>query len=796
MKRSYSLFLTGLTIVILLDFFSNQTVSAQNVGINNPTPNAKALLDLTSSDKGLLAPRMTAAQRIAMFPISEPASEGMLVYQTDGVEGFYYYDGAQWSMLSNDKSGWSLTGNAGTSPATNFLGTTDNQPMIFKTNNTEKVRINTNGNVGIGTAAPSAKLEVRDSTWLIPMRVRNMLNNGYSVTQYYSTTNMGGHVGQVNPGAVNHANNFIVGSFTNSPVSITTNDLERIRVTPTGLVGIGTPTPQGFLDINNNSWTGFGHLALTEPEQDYSRLMFRNTATTRSWEIAAMPHAVDSLMALNFYSSTGGDLMTLKGNGRLGFGTFNPRSKFHLFTGASGMQPNTASTLTIESNQSVYQNILSPAETGVLFGSSGNPQNGGIVYNTGGLVNGMAIRTGGNNTRIAITETGNVTIANGVIWNGYKLGVISSQPTAMIGVQNQDAAGLSGTGYHTSTGAPAGITGWANDSYNITPGSLVHGTVSNNPLTFITNTTERMRITSSGNVGIGLNNPTVKLEVQDPALGIFAKFQGTNNAGYSLMHIMRSDNVGAHVGFFNPGIGGPLAGHFVMGTFGNAPLTLTSNNVERLTILPDGRVGIGMTAPAFQFEVQGGFPASTMMRIKNTDASGWSGLVMDNNAGLHRAMFGIGNTGSAFFSNIVYAGSATAVPFALYANNAERIRILTTGEVGVGTATPTAELEVNGYTKLGTDAPAVKMKKLTATTATAQGTSVSLPHGLNVNKILSVSVLVDYNAGNCVPPSYTASANYEYNYFISATAVSVYNILGNSSLILGKPVRVLITYEE
>jgi hypothetical protein len=794
MKRSYSLFLTGLTIVILLDLFSNQTVSAQNVGINNPTPNAKALLDLTSSDKGLLAPRMTEAQRIAMFPMSEPASEGMLVYQTDGAEGFYYYDGTQWSMLTNEKSGWSLTGNAGTSPATNFLGTTDNQPLIFRTNNTEKVRVNTNGNVGIGTAAPGVKLEVRDSTWLIPMRVRNMMNAGYSVTQYYSTTNLGGHVGQVNPGAVNHANNFIVGSFTNSPVSITTNDQERIRVTPTGTVGIGTPTPQGFLDITNNSWTGFGHLALTEPEQDYSRLMFRNTATTRSWEIAAMPHAVDSLMAINFYSSTGGDLMTLKGNGRLGLGVWNPRSKLHVGRGSSGIQPNPSSLLTLESNTPVYQNLISPSETGVLFGSGIDPQSGGVVYNTSWLPNGLLLRSGGNVDRISINNQGSVTIGNGISWTPYRLGVYASQTNPLVGMINLNATSLSGVAYHESSGPIAGITGWANSSYPTAPNSLIHGTVSNNPVTFISNSVERMRITDIGFVGIGTNNPGAKLEVQDHTWGVFARFQGTNPAGYSAMQILRSDNVGAQVGFFNPGLGGPMAGHFVVGTYGNAPFTMTSNGIERITLSADGKFGIGTTTPFFQLEVQGTSPAATMMRIKNTDATGWSGLVMDNNTGSHRAMFGIGNTASAGIANMAYAGSATAVPFALYSNNTERIRILTSGEVG--TATPTAELEVNGFTKLGTDAPAVKMKKLTGTTSGAQGTSVTLPHGLNVNKILSVSILVDYNAGNCVPPSYTASANYEYNYFLSGTAVSIYNILGNSSLILGKPVRVLITYEE
>lgn len=100
-----------------------------NVGINNPTPHAKSLLDLTSSDKGLLTPRLSAAQRTAMFPAPDATGKGMLVYQTDGTQGFYYYDGAAWVMLQSSGSGWGLTGNAGTNPTTSFLGTTDAQPL-------------------------------------------------------------------------------------------------------------------------------------------------------------------------------------------------------------------------------------------------------------------------------------------------------------------------------------------------------------------------------------------------------------------------------------------------------------------------------------------------------------------------------------------------------------------------------------------------------------------------------------------------------------------------------------------
>jgi hypothetical protein len=55
--------------------------------------------------------------------------------------------------------GWNLSGNSGTTPGTNFVGTTDGQPLVFKTNSAEALRVDTVGNVGVGTTGPGAKLE-------------------------------------------------------------------------------------------------------------------------------------------------------------------------------------------------------------------------------------------------------------------------------------------------------------------------------------------------------------------------------------------------------------------------------------------------------------------------------------------------------------------------------------------------------------------------------------------------------------------------------------------------------------
>lgn len=102
---------------------------AQNVGINNPSPDATALLDLVSTNKGILIPRMTTIERNA---IVAPAT-GLMVYDND-LNKFYYFNGLTWIAVGSNV-GWSLTGDAGTSTATNFIGTTDAQSLLIKVNN-------------------------------------------------------------------------------------------------------------------------------------------------------------------------------------------------------------------------------------------------------------------------------------------------------------------------------------------------------------------------------------------------------------------------------------------------------------------------------------------------------------------------------------------------------------------------------------------------------------------------------------------------------------------------------------
>src|SRR5258708_7832684 len=124
----------------LLACFAPAAAFAQGVGINSSAAPAdtSALLDLSSTSKGFLPPRMTAAQRTA---IALPA-QGLLVYQTDGAAGVWINAGTpvapSWKQLIDN-----------TSPGGSWLASGSN--LYYSA-----------GRVGVGTSSPSYRLHVQD----------------------------------------------------------------------------------------------------------------------------------------------------------------------------------------------------------------------------------------------------------------------------------------------------------------------------------------------------------------------------------------------------------------------------------------------------------------------------------------------------------------------------------------------------------------------------------------------------------------------------------------------------------
>ena len=119
---------------------------AQPIGFGTANPNAAAQLELQSSSKGLLIPRMTLALRNAIaFP-----PEGLLVYVTNN-NTFTYNAGSSaspaWrtfntlSSAANQYNAWRIGGNSGTSENLNFIGTQSNVDLILLANNEQNGRL-------------------------------------------------------------------------------------------------------------------------------------------------------------------------------------------------------------------------------------------------------------------------------------------------------------------------------------------------------------------------------------------------------------------------------------------------------------------------------------------------------------------------------------------------------------------------------------------------------------------------------------------------------------------------------
>jgi len=103
------------------------------VGIGTTTPATSSALDITSTNKGLLIPRVALISTSDVATIASPVTS-LLVYNSGFLpNGYYYWNGTLWVLLATGNNPyWSLTGNSGTNPANNFIGTSDAQDLRFR----------------------------------------------------------------------------------------------------------------------------------------------------------------------------------------------------------------------------------------------------------------------------------------------------------------------------------------------------------------------------------------------------------------------------------------------------------------------------------------------------------------------------------------------------------------------------------------------------------------------------------------------------------------------------------------
>lgn len=152
MKNKYIL------IATLVALFATVSASAQE-GFGTNTPAPSSVVDMVSTNKGALLPRIALTSVTDVATILAPAN-ALTVFNTatagTGIAavtpGYYYYSTAdtKWIRLSSSADAWQVKGNVGTIRGTNFIGTNDNNDLMFKTNGKYRMHLESNGGLAIG----------------------------------------------------------------------------------------------------------------------------------------------------------------------------------------------------------------------------------------------------------------------------------------------------------------------------------------------------------------------------------------------------------------------------------------------------------------------------------------------------------------------------------------------------------------------------------------------------------------------------------------------------------------------
>ena len=184
---------------------TNTFPSSGNVGIGTLNPNASALLEIKSTNKGLLIPRMNQTQRNA---IPSPAT-GLLIYQTNGAPGFYVYNGTAWAAITSGRANTSLSNLSASTAVSQSLVPGVDSAIDLGSSTKAWRKLYLKDSVAIGTTTATSLLDVNGITKSV----------GFVATD---TSMFGGLVGIAGPTSPNYA--LTINATTNSLAGITVTD--------------------------------------------------------------------------------------------------------------------------------------------------------------------------------------------------------------------------------------------------------------------------------------------------------------------------------------------------------------------------------------------------------------------------------------------------------------------------------------------------------------------------------------------------------------------------------------------
>ena len=209
---------------------------------------------------------------------------------------------------------WAMVGNANTDPSSNFLGTLDNQPLLFRTNGAEAMRLTSTGRLGIGTTNPAALLHLRSQGGtLYELLVQETNPGSASIINLSNSVRNWKLVSDASPD---------VFQIESDP-----GNVPRLAIRSNGSVGIGTNNPQATLHVRRGAQ--FNELMLEEPNVG-AAVTIEMKNSSRTWTLFADADP-DYLQIAG--AGPGGVITILGGSGYFGIGTSSPQSKLHVSGG-------------------------------------------------------------------------------------------------------------------------------------------------------------------------------------------------------------------------------------------------------------------------------------------------------------------------------------------------------------------------------------------------------------------------------------------------------------------------------
>ena len=545
--------------------------------------------------------------------------------------------------------------------------------MTFDTNDVERLRITNNGDVGIGTNNPARNFHIHNSS-------------GTTFLQMTSGTSMGTGTLDGLQVYLSSSNNASIINRENGKLAFGTNNAERMVLQSNGTaqfnhsVGIGTANPGNMLSLNTNS--------------NFDGMTIYNSSNNN--QMAAIRKNDDDSGYLNLYAggsskitlvAKSGEVSCINNGGNFGIGTNTPSKRLHVAgtsiigSGVNNITPAgvgdpsiQCSSIVLHNNSNSDQMYIRRIATAEYQFQTGNNTGELHFQPYGGNV---GIGTNNPSGKLHIFSTSNLYVE-----------AENTTGTSYVGFRAQGNGGnISMTRYnasYTTSGAQMAdgclISTGTNDGYGLNFRTASSGNNANMRF-FTNNDNERMTITKDGNVGIGTNSPSEKLQVNGR---LRINGVGTSPGIWFGGNGVNSDNGNV---FFGRASGSFTGIGFYFSSWQHA-------------FLDNGKVGIGKTNPSYTLDVTGDINfTGTLYQNGSAFSGGGGSSTLDG-------ITGIKNAGTNFGNSIIIGNNQTGSVLTGTLNNATAntglgyhvMRLITSGDANTAMGSETLQnLTTGGY---------------------------------------------------------------------------------------------------